>query len=100
MCNGLERIKIHQLVFRGTGEKLVDFIAVHVNEKKILTQQSLRSFEEVLPPNDFIRIHKSFIIALGKIDYIEKNRVYIAGKPLPISESYRDHFNAVISGKK
>lgn len=73
-------------------EGLRDYVAIHTTSGKILTLQSMRSFEESLPPSQFIRIHKSYLIAINKIHTIEKNRVTIIGKRLPIGEVYCEKF--------
>jgi two-component system, LytTR family, response regulator len=75
---------------------LRDYVAIHTKEKKILTLQSLRSFEETLPKERFVRIHRSYIISLKQINYVERNRVYIGKTPLPISDSYRESFSKAI----
>ncbi|MGN6294230.1 MAG: LytR/AlgR family response regulator transcription factor [Chitinophagaceae bacterium] len=74
-------------------ESLRDYVAIHtISSGKILTLQSLRSFEEALDGKDFLRIHKSYIIALDKISSIERKRVVIQGTYLPVGETYLDNF--------
>ena len=75
---------------------LRDYVAIHTKEKKILTLQSLRSFEDTLPTERFVRIHRSYIISLKQINYVERNRVYLGKTPLPISDSYRESFSKAI----
>ncbi|HNF02802.1 MAG TPA: LytTR family DNA-binding domain-containing protein, partial [Ferruginibacter sp.] len=50
------------------------------------------SFEKELPAHLFTRIHKSYLVALSKIRFIEKNRVVIAGKDIPVGETYKTAF--------
>lgn len=69
-------------------ESLRDYVAIHHTEGKTLTLQSLRSFEEELPANEFVRIHKSYIISLSHIQSIEKKKVKISGQLLPVSDTY------------
>lgn len=74
-------------------ESLRDYVAIHtISAGKILTLQSLRSFEEALDGKDFLRIHKSYIIAIDKISSIERKRVIIQGTYLPVGETYLDNF--------
>lgn len=74
-------------------EGLRDYVAIHLmGKKKILTLQSMKSFEESLPSQKFMRIHKSYLIALDKIEFIERSRVYIAGNPLPVGDGYKEQF--------
>ena len=73
-------------------EALRDYVAIHlVNGQKILTLQSLSSFEKELPENLFARIHKSYILSFAKIAAIEKNRVWIGKEYFPIGDRYRDN---------
>ncbi|MBL7942134.1 MAG: response regulator transcription factor [Flavobacteriales bacterium] len=78
---------------------LRDYVSVQLKSGKLLTQQSMRSFEEIMPRDQFVRIHKSYIVALQHIAYVERNRVYINDTPIPVGETYREIFqNRVISG--
>lgn len=74
-------------------ESLRDYVAIHLaKNSKILTLQSLSSFERELPEQQFIRIHKSYMIALHKIKQIEKSGVLINGKILPVGVTYKARF--------
>ncbi len=73
-------------------ESLRDYVAIHHSGGKTLTLQSLRSFEEELDSQLFLRIHKSYIIAVNKIDAIERKRVIIQGQYLPVGETYLEAF--------
>ncbi|MEL6718269.1 MAG: LytTR family DNA-binding domain-containing protein [Bacteroidota bacterium] len=73
-------------------ESLGDYVAIHTDTEKILTLENMSYFEESLPKEDFIRIHRSHIISISKIDFIEKNRVVIAERYIPISASYQALF--------
>lgn len=73
-------------------ESLRDYVAIHHSGGKTLTLQSLRSFEEELDGQQFLRIHKSYIIAVNKIDAIERKRVIIQGQYLPVGETYLEAF--------
>jgi len=53
----------------------------------------------LLPPDQFMRIHKSYIVCFKHIDIIEKHRVFIHKKPIPIGISYREHFLSKIENK-
>ncbi len=74
-------------------EGLSDYIKIHLTSgEKILSLQSLKAFYVKLPSNDFLRIHRSFIISLDKIKSIQKNRVFIGKKELSVGESYKETF--------
>ena len=80
-------------------ESLRDYVAIHTPKEKILTLQSLRSFEESLPAHNFIRVHKSYIIPIDKIDAVEKKRIIINNTYIPIGDSYIDAFKNKLSLK-
>lgn len=75
-------------------EGLKDYAKIWITEqsKPILTLMSLKKLEEELPANQFMRIHRSFIISLDKIEKIERNQVVIRDKFVPISDQYKEVF--------
>ncbi|MGZ8536701.1 MAG: LytR/AlgR family response regulator transcription factor [Flavisolibacter sp.] len=73
-------------------ESMKDYIKiVLVNEKPLLVKQSISSLEEVLPANLFVRIHRSYIVAIDKIAAFTNHDVEIGGKELPIGRLYAHH---------
>jgi DNA-binding LytR/AlgR family response regulator len=81
-------------------EGLKDYVKIYLSEKPIVTQMSMKTLEEKLPPNDFIRVHRSFIVAFNKIDFIQKQALTIGKKEIPISEHYRDQLFKIINHEK
>lgn len=77
-------------------EGMKDYLYIHTPTGRILTLQSLRRVEEVLPPSRFVRIHKSFLVAISRIEHVERGKVQVAGRLLPIGETYRDAFTEVL----
>jgi two-component system LytT family response regulator len=71
-------------------EALRDYIAIHTAGAKILSLESMKNMEELLPGSQFIRIHKSYIINREFIEFIERGRVVIHKEYLPIGETYRE----------
>ena len=66
-----------------------DYVKVHRTDgKPILSQVSLKRFEECLSGNNFCRVHRSYIVSLYHINYIERKRIRIDGALIPISDSY------------
>ena len=78
---------------------LRDYITVHTVKEKLITLQNLRTMEEGLPADKFIRVHKSFIIATNKIDTIEKNRICIGNEVIPVGETYQKRFFELVAKK-
>lgn len=65
--------------------------------KAIITLQNLKSFEEKLPPDNFVRVHRSFIISVDHIEMIHKNSVLIGSSEIPVSDGFRGQLNRIIS---
>lgn len=77
-------------------EGLKDYVKIHCGDKPLLTQMSMKSIEEKLPEKDFIRVHRSFIVAFDKIDFIHKSFISIRGREIPLSDHYRDIFISIV----
>jgi DNA-binding LytR/AlgR family response regulator len=77
-------------------ESLKDYIKVVTKTKTILTKHSISSLEENLPDKEFIRIHRSYIIAVDKIEYFTNEMVGIGKHELPISRMYRHEVEKVL----
>jgi DNA-binding LytR/AlgR family response regulator len=73
-------------------EGLKDYVTIHTRTQKIVTLQRLKSMEEQLPPDKFIRIHHSYIVAVDAIDVIHKGEVQIGPVTIPVSDTYRKSF--------
>ncbi|MEI8049517.1 MAG: LytTR family DNA-binding domain-containing protein [Bacteroidota bacterium] len=77
-----------------------EYIKIHlVNSTPVMTQLSLKSMEEQLPSDRFMRVHRSYIVNLAKISVIERNRIVFDGKVyIPVSEQYKEKFQEYIDG--
>jgi DNA-binding LytR/AlgR family response regulator len=73
-------------------EGLKDYIIIQTKDQKIITLLSMNKAMEKLPESKFMRVHRSFIVSLQKIDSIEKSRIRIGSKEIPIGEVYKDQF--------
>jgi len=71
-------------------EALGDYIAFHTSQGKILSLERMKNMEEQLPQRNFLRIHKSYIINIDHIDYIERGRIIINKEYLPVGETYKE----------
>ncbi len=81
-------------------EGLSEYIIIKTKTVNIITLQSFKNIEKNLPEQGFIRIHKSYLISLNKIDSVEGQNVTIAGKELPIGNKYKKRFFEAISMKE
>lgn len=68
------------------------YLHVITNSTKVMTLLSFKEIESLLPPKQFIRIHKSYLIAINKIDNIERNVIKIGNIHIPIGKSYLKDF--------
>ncbi|NSL86790.1 response regulator transcription factor [Chitinophaga sp. Mgbs1] len=87
------RLDIKDILFV---EALRNYVAIQTLKHKILTLQNLRSFEELLAPHGFIRVHKSYLAAPDKIDSIERQRIFIGAHNIPIGDAYMKPFMEAI----
>ena len=71
-------------------ESLKEYIGITTHKQNILTKFQLGEIEELLARNNFIRIHRSFIVAKDKIDAFTATDIEINGKPIPIGRSYKE----------
>lgn len=80
-------------------EGLKDYISIFTKTERIITLQNMKKMEESLPAKSFVRVHKSYIIALSKIESIERSRIQIGDKIVPIGDTYREYFFKQIEDK-
>ncbi len=81
-------------------EGLKDYIKIYSGEKPVITLLSMKSMEEKLPAADFIRVHRSYIVNLRKINFIQRSVIMIGAAEIPIGENYRDAFFAIVNQNK
>ena len=77
-------------------EGLKDYVKIYMSDKKITTLQRMKSLEELLPREHFIRIHHSYIVGLKWIEVIERDGLQIGDAIIPISDTYRKSFKKYI----
>lgn len=83
------RIDLAEILFI-EGKK--DHVLIQTKARSISTQVSLSGLLEKLPTEQFLRVHRSFIVALAKIETIERNRIIIEKTEIPVGDFYRDEF--------
>jgi DNA-binding LytR/AlgR family response regulator len=89
------KVKFEDILFC---EGMKDYTQVYLRHKvdPILTLNNLKSFSIKLPPDEFIRVHRSFVVSLSHIDSIARNEIYIGKKIIPIGDSFKDDFYQII----
>ncbi len=93
----LEKVMLDEIIFI---EGMRDYRRVHLRDRSIMTLQTFKEFESQLPGHMICRIHKSYMVSINNITSVEKDRVLIAGKRLPVSETYKKDFLALIGAGK
>jgi DNA-binding LytR/AlgR family response regulator len=74
-------------------EGLDDYLKIHLSSaKKVVTRMTMKSILEKLPANEFIRVHRSFIVPLKKIESVRNKIITIGGEEIPIGLSYEQQF--------
>jgi two-component system LytT family response regulator len=73
-------------------EGMRDYLQIHTEDNKIMTLLNFKKMEELLDSKKFIRVHKSYIIAVDKINYIESNTIKIGDKLIPVSNAFKVAF--------
>ncbi|WP_188505541.1 LytR/AlgR family response regulator transcription factor [Parapedobacter pyrenivorans] len=92
----IQRVDLDEILYI---EGLKDYISIFTLSERIVTLQNMKKMEEILPTNRFVRVHRSYIVALDKIASIERGRIFIADKVIPVGDTYRDTFYKYIGDK-
>lgn len=77
-------------------EGLKDYVIIQTEKKRVITRMYLRTIYELLPPGQFFRVSKSYIINMDKIDSFDNNDVLIGDHEIGIGNTYRDDFFSVL----
>ena len=77
-------------------ESLKEYVRITARGKSILTKFQLGQIEEMLARNQFIRVHRSFLVAREKIDAFSATDVEVAGKQIPIGRNYKELVHALL----
>ena len=92
----LEKVMVDDILhIEGMGE----YRRIYTKEKQIMTLQTFTELEQMFAPSTICRVHKSHMVAINKIDAIERNRISIGKKLIPISETYKTGFYQFINPK-
>lgn len=83
----IEKIELKDILYI---ESMGNYVHIFTEAKKIMAYLTLKGIESQLPVTDFMKIHQSFLVPVGKIEAIEGNQVSIKNKLLPISRNYRE----------
>ena len=85
----LEKVELNDIYYI---QGMREYLRIFTSKAKIMTLQSFSELESILPAERFVRVHKSWMVALDKIENIERKRIRILGEYIPISNSRYDSF--------
>jgi DNA-binding LytR/AlgR family response regulator len=88
--NIVRRLALDEILF---AEAMGDYVKLHTSGKFYAIHTTLKAVEDRLPPARFLRVHRSYIVSLGKIDTIQEGVLVIQGKTIPVADSYRSALN-------
>lgn len=86
----LRRISIDDILFL---EAMGDYVKVHTPQKFHVVHATLKSIEEKLPASKFLRVHRSYIVAINKIDFIQEGTITIGKTTIPVADTHKTSLN-------
>lgn len=93
----MHKVKLENILYI---EGMKDYLRLHLPTERIMTLMSFMKMETILPPDKFMRVHKSYIVSLDKIERIERNTIMIAGAKIPIGNKYKKEFMEYLEKEK
>ncbi|GAB4246159.1 MAG: LytTR family DNA-binding domain-containing protein [Saprospiraceae bacterium] len=91
------RIRLEDVLYF---ESEKDYVFIYTRQKRYLTLLSLKQLEKELPEDRFLRVHRSFIVSLDKVELMEGNQVVIADRKIPVSRTLQETiYNKLIAGR-
>lgn len=90
--------KIHRVPYESIRyiKSMQEYVAYYLASGRLLALGSLKQLEEVLPPRQFIRVHKSYIVAINKVRSLEGNLLHLEDQKIPVGASYRDRVMSLL----
>ncbi|MFK7971171.1 MAG: LytR/AlgR family response regulator transcription factor [Bacteroidia bacterium] len=85
----MEKVNVHEILYV---ESMREYVSIHVADRRFVVHQTMRGMEEKLPPPDFMRVHRSFLVSMNHLDTVQGNTIKIGDKEIPIGGSYRQAF--------
>ena len=95
--NKFRKVKLSDILF---AESIKNYVIIHTEAEQLVTYNTLKNIQESLPQTKFIKIHKSYIVALDKVEKTDNYEVWINGKYRPLGDTYRSEFFKRIHDKK
>ena len=93
----IEKVDVSQILYV---EGMGDYWRIVTCNKRIMTLMNAKGIEEMLNEPHFCRVHKSFFVAVDKIDFVERRSIKIGNERIPVSDTYQSHFFEIIEKNK
>lgn len=91
----MQQIRLDDILYI---EGMKDYVRIHTAEGgSLVTQTSMKAIEQSLPPDRFVRVHRSYIVQIDRVKTIERNRIVFGKTYIPVSESYKERFMEALS---
>lgn len=88
--NVVKRLKLEDILY---AEAMGDYVKLHTQHRFFAIHSTLKAVEERLPGTKFFRVHRSYVVAVSKIDTIQNGVLIINGKSIPVADAYRGSLN-------
>ncbi|GLB48302.1 LytR/AlgR family response regulator transcription factor [Neptunitalea lumnitzerae] len=95
--NRFKKIVLNNILYL---ESIKNYVVIHTNTEQVVTYNTLKYFEQNLPEHQFAKIHKSFIVALQKVEKTDTNEVWINEQCLPLGDTFKNTFFDKINDRK
>lgn len=92
--NQKQRILLDELLYVESEGNYVSYVTT---SGKHLVRASVKETLKLLPANQFVQIHRSYIVALQRVEKIEDHHVFVSNKKMPVGATYREHFNKLVN---
>lgn len=93
----MEKIAVDSILFI---EGMKDYLRIHTPTQRVMTLRSFSAMEQELAEGQFVRLHRSYMVALAHISSVEKDAVTVGGVRIPIGKSYKERFLEILNGNK
>jgi DNA-binding LytR/AlgR family response regulator len=86
----VRRLRLEEILY---AEAMGDYVKLHTPKRFYAIHCSLKAVEQRLPPGRFLRVHRSYMVAIDKIDTVQEGMLIINNKPVPVADAYRATLN-------
>jgi DNA-binding LytR/AlgR family response regulator len=88
--NVVRRLKLDSILY---AEAMGDYVKLYTPERFYAVHATLKAVEDRLPSSRFLRVHRSYLVAVDKIETLDGGALVVGGKPLPVADAYRSALN-------